>query len=83
MAKRKDYAVAPDAEDTVMKACKTLRRSEGFSNARSVRRLVDRCVLEACWSHDDDNLIRADDVLCALQCADIAGEASKRRRVGF
>ena len=57
----------------------TLSSSAGFSNARSVRRLVDHAVVEASWVRDEA-VIEEADLECALpQCLD----APARRRAGF
>lgn len=78
-AKGKDYELAPGTENAVVEACKSLRQAEGFSNARSVRRLVDRVALEACWARDDGFIV-ADDIRCAMGQADMG---RKRVSVGF
>lgn len=65
--------------DYVAEAVKDLRRSEDFSNARSVRRLVDHAVVEAAWDHDEA-VIRDRDLRLALkQCV----SRPARRRAGF
>lgn len=65
--------------DALPEALGRLAACKGFSNARSVRRLVDHCVCEACWNHEE-NVLLEEDLRAALgQCA----AAAPRRRAGF
>ena len=51
MAAARGFEVVCDR--TLSPALEHLRSTRGFSNARSVRRLVDHAVTEAVWAHDD------------------------------
>lgn len=65
--------------DALPEAVERLRSSVGFSNARSVRRLVDHTVVEASWVRDEA-ILTEDDLRRALpQCL----TAPARRRAGF
>ncbi len=76
MAADRGFAVA--CRDELAPALERLRGSRGFSNARSVRRLVDHAICEACWEHGDQ-VLRAEDLSMALgQCV-----RGRRPSVGF
>ena len=66
MAGDRGFTVA--CVDALPGAMEALRRSAGFSNARTARKLVDHAVVEASWARDEA-VITADDLECALpQC---------------
>lgn len=65
--------------DELGPAMARLRSSKGFSNARSVRKLVDHAVVEASWDHDEP-VINAADLKSALaSCLSTPAQS----RVGF
>lgn len=55
-----------------------LRSSRGFSNARSVRKLVDHAVCEASWAREESVLTDEDVTAAVAQCVEVP-----RRRPGF
>lgn len=55
-----------------------LRASRGFSNARSVRRLVDHAICEAAWAHEGSVLLESDVKAALEQCV-----GASKRHVGF
>ncbi len=66
MAGDRGFTVA--CVDALPGSMEALRRSAGFSNARTARKLVDHAVVEASWARDEA-VITADDLECALpQC---------------
>lgn len=78
IARRRGFTVSCD-DEALAGVLKRLRASKDFSNARSVRRLVDHAVVEASCDHDEP-VITEKDLLAALpQCL----TASKVRRAGF
>ena len=77
IAERRGFSVSCD-EDEMRRALERLKRSKDFSNARSVRRLVDHAVVEASCDHDEAT-ITSKDLLAALpQCV-----TEGRARMGF
>lgn len=78
IASRRGFTIACN-DDALTKALEGLRASKDFSNARSVRRLVDHAVVEASCDHDEP-VITEKDLLAALpQCF----TKGKVRRAGF
>lgn len=78
IAGRRGFTVACN-DEALADVLERLRTSKDFSNARSVRRLVDHAVVEASWDHDEA-VITEKDLLAALpQCL----TKSKVRRAGF
>lgn len=78
IAGRRGFTVACN-DEALADVLERLRTSKDFSNARSVRRLVDHAVVEASCDHDEA-VITEKDLLAALpQCL----TKSKVRRAGF
>ena len=78
IAGRRGFTVACN-DEALADVLERLRTSKDFSNARSVRRLVDHAVVEASCDHDE-TVITEKDLLAALpQCL----TKSKVRRAGF
>lgn len=78
IACRRGFTVACN-DEALAGVLERLRTSKDFSNARSVRKLVDHAVVEASVDHDEA-VITEKDLLAALpQCL----TASKVRRAGF
>lgn len=77
MARARGFGVG--CEDALGEAVRGLRRSEDFSNARSVRRLVDHSVVEASWDHDEPVILERDLRSALDQCV----SRPVRRRAGF
>lgn len=78
IAGRRGFTVACN-DKALADVLERLRTSKDFSNARSVRRLVDHAVVEASCDHDEA-VITEKDLLAALpQCL----TKSKVRRAGF
>lgn len=78
IARRRGFTVACN-DGALAGVLERLRTSKDFSNARSVRRLVDHAVVEASVDHDEA-VITEKDLLAALpQCL----TKSKVRRAGF
>lgn len=78
IAARRGFTVACN-DEALADVLERLRTSKDFSNARSVRRLVDHAVVEASCDHDEA-VITEKDLLAALpQCL----TKSKVRRAGF
>lgn len=78
IAGRRGFTVACN-DEALADVLECLRTSKDFSNARSVRRLVDHAVVEASCDHDEA-VITEKDLLAALpQCL----TKSKVRRAGF
>lgn len=80
-ARAKGYVVMPSARLEVEGAVSVLRRRKGFSHARTMRRLFDRCVIKQAL-RTEGMLIAAEDVRAALEDDDLSG-ASERPRIGF
>ncbi|MBS5478734.1 MAG: hypothetical protein KHY83_08745, partial [Coriobacteriia bacterium] len=72
-------------DDGALKAAKRLlgqlRGTRGFANARTARRLMERCLLEAAQARDEA-LICAPDVEAAYAEPDLGGDA-RSARIGF
>ncbi len=77
MAGDRGFAVA--CVDVLPAAVDALRRSEGFSNARTMRKLVDHAVVEASWVRDEAVIEEADLERALPQCL----STPTRRRAGF
>ena len=77
MAGARGFEVA--CADELPAAMGRLRASEDFSNARSVRRLVDHAVVEASWDHDEAVIASADLGRALSDCL----QEAPRRRAGF
>lgn len=77
MARKRGFSVA--CREELGEAVGRLRRSTSFSNARSVRRLVDHAVVEASWDHDDPVIEEKDLSLALDQCL----REPVRRLAGF
>ena len=77
MAGDRGFTVA--CVDALSAAVDALRRSEGFSNARTMRKLVDHAVVEASWVRDEAVIEEADLERALPQCL----SAPVRRRAGF
>lgn len=77
-ATERDFAV--DCSDTLENSLAKLSHMHGFSNGRSVRNLVDECVCEACWAHDDKRITDAD---LSHALATRLQSTPKRRTIGF
>lgn len=76
MAEERGFEVA--CEEGLDAALGRLRGSRGFSNARSVRRLVDHAVCEACWAHGTRVLNEKDLTTAVGQCV-----CGRRPDIGF
>lgn len=79
-AEQKGFRLTEDAEEALPDAMRALRGQEGFSNARSVRRLFDRVVVKQAL-RTDDTMVEPCDIASALADADM-GKAAKRT-LGF
>lgn len=77
MAGERGFTVA--CLDALPGALERLRRSQDFSNARTVRKLVDHAVIEASWTHDEAVITEGDLALALPQCV----SSSARRPAGF
>lgn len=77
MAGDRGFTVA--CVDALPAAVDALHRSEGFSNARTMRKLVDHAVVEASWVRDEAVIEEADLERALPQCL----SAPVRRRAGF
>lgn len=77
-AMARDRGFETRCERALGPAIERLRSSRGFSNARSVRRLVDHAVCEASWAHEGSVLLDDDVTAAVALCAD-----APRRRAGF
>lgn len=76
MARGRGFEVR--CEGALGPAMERLRASRGFSNARSVRRLVDHAICEASWAREESFLADEDVEAAVAQCAE-----SPRRSPGF
>lgn len=79
-AQMKGFSLADDVHAALPDAVRTLRRSAGFSNARSVRRLFDRVVIKQALRADDTEA-RACDIAAALADPDM--DARPAKPLGF
>lgn len=77
MAGERGFTVA--CLDALPGALELLRRSQDFSNARSVRKLVGHAVIEASWAHDEAVITEKDLLVALPQCV----SSSTRRPAGF
>lgn len=77
---KKGFATSEDVRRPFDRALASMRAGRGFSNARSVRRLADRCAMEAAWVRDEP-LITAADLASVAAQKDMRGPA--RPAVGF
>ena len=77
MAGGRGFTVA--CVDALPAAVEALRRSEGFSNARTMRKFVDHAVVEASWVRDEAVIEETDLERALPQCL----SAPIRRRAGF
>ena len=80
-AEHRGFAVDEEALATAERRLGQMRGTKGFANARSARRLMERCLLEAAQARDEA-LICAQDVEAAYAQPDIGGDA-RAHRVGF
>lgn len=78
IARRRGFTVACN-DDVLAKVLDDLRASKDFSNARSVRRLVDHAAVEASCDHDEPIITERDLLVALPQCL----TKSKVRRAGF
>ncbi len=72
-----DRGVGPELEGCL----RQMRGMRGFANARSVRRLFDRAIIE-CACRCDEKRLTADDIRAAWAQPDLGGSA-RAARVGF
>ena len=80
-AARRGFRVDPGAQGELLACLGQMRGARDFANARSVRRLFDRAIMEtACRC--DEKVIAAEDVRGAFEQKDIGG-AARAGRVGF
>ena len=82
-AAAKGFAVADDAAAEVRDACRDLAKLPDFANARSVRRLFERCVIKASRRAGREKVIHAEDVRAAMADADVSGADVARHAIGF
>lgn len=78
IAGRRGFTVACN-DEALADVLERLRTSKDFSNARSVRRLVDHAVVEASCDHDEAVITEKDFLAALPQCL----TKSKVRRAGF
>ena len=76
MANRRGFSV--EDMDTVEKCAGRLRSSRGFSNARTMRKLVDHAVVEASCARDEAKIYACDVKAATKEICDTSG-----RSVGF
>ena len=69
----------PLFDEALADVLERLRTSKDFSNARSVRKLVDHAVIEASWAHDEAVITEKDLLVALPQCV----SSSTRRPAGF
>jgi len=77
MAMARGFAV--EDGDVLGTCAKRLRQSKGFSNARTMRKLVDHAIVEASWVRDEAKICKADLLAATSQIF----EDETRRRAGF
>lgn len=58
MANKRGFAVADT--DTLTTCTRKLRTTRAFANARTMRNLVDKAVIEASWTHDEPTIYSGD-----------------------
>lgn len=80
-AAARGYALHPGVSPTLEGCLEEMRGMRGFANARSVRRLFDRAIIE-CACRCDEKLLTAADVRAAWAQPDLGGSA-RTSRVGF
>lgn len=81
LAQGRGFAVDDGALASAERRLGELRGTRGFANARTARRLMERCLLEAA-ERRDEALICAEDVEAAYADPDLGGDA-RTSRVGF
>ena len=77
MARRRGFST--NNHDALVSCAGKLRHSKGFSNARTMRKLLDHSIIEAAASHDDATIYEKDLRAAANQIFEGRG----RRTVGF
>lgn len=77
MAERRGFSV--ESSDALIMCTKKLRGSRGFSNARTMRKLLDHAVVEASSARDEAKILDRDILLATEQV--YTGE--RNRRAGF
>lgn len=77
MARRRGFST--DNRDALVSCTGKLRHSKGFSNARTMRKLLDHSIIEAAASHDDATIYEKDLRTAANQVFDDKGQ----RTIGF
>lgn len=80
-AQGRGFAVEDGALKAAERRLGELRGIRGFANARTARRLLDRCLLEAA-TRRDEALVCAEDVEAAYADPDLGGDA-RASHVGF
>lgn len=81
LAEARGFAVDEGAVEAAERCLGRLRGTRGFANARTARRLMERCLLEAAQARDEA-VICAPDVEAAYAEPDLGGNA-RDTRVGF
>ena len=81
LAEARGFAVDKGAMEAAERRLGQLRGTRGFANARTARRLMERCLLEAAQARDEA-VICAPDVEAAYAEPDLGGDA-RAVRVGF
>jgi len=79
-AAKRGFSVDPTSQGELRSCIEGLRRGRDFANARSVRRLFDRAIMETA-SRCDEKVIAACDLRAAYEQDDLGG--SSVPRVGF
>lgn len=80
-ARAKGFVLAPDVRPALAEATALLRRGEGFSNARTMRRLFDRALIKQALRCDSP-VLQARDIREAMADDDLNAGAA-RVKVGF
>lgn len=66
LAEAKQFSLANDLRDDLAECVSELRRRKGFSNARSVRNLLDKAIIEAAQNHPSKRGLDCHDVKAAV-----------------
>ena len=77
MARERGFST--DSHDAVVACAGRLRCSRGFSNARTMRKLLDHSIIEAASSHDDATIYDKD----LLSAANHVFASKEKQAVGF
>lgn len=81
-ARAKGFVVSSEARHLVEQTCARLARQQGFANARSVRRLFERCVIKQSCRPGCGRTLERQDVAAAAADGDV-GDAGRPQPIGF